>query len=107
MSVYVYCCRIHAFLKRILELYLMLIVHLQDANVFVSEADASVVQNIELGSQRQAYLICIEGDLKVNEVDLSTRDAVEIVANGSNPFPVCLTAGNQGSHFLFIEMQKE
>ena len=80
---------------------------LQDANVFVSEVDTGVVQDIELGAQRQAYLICIEGDMKVNEVVLSSRDAVEMVASSSDPFPVCLTAINEGAHFLFIEMQKE
>ena len=79
---------------------------MQDANVFVSEADADVSQDIILGQDRQAYLICIEGNLAVNEVDLSIRDAIELVANGSNDFPVKLTAGNQGSHFLMIEMQK-
>lgn len=79
---------------------------LQDANVFVSEADAGVTQDIELGSQRQAYLICIEGNLKVNEVALSSRDAMEIISDGSNPFPVSLAAGSHGCHFLMVEMQK-
>ena len=79
----------------------------QDANVFVSEADAGLRQNIDLGPHRQVYLICIEGELNVNEVSLSTRDAVEIVSSDNSSFPVSLAAGSQGSHFLFIEMQKE
>ena len=79
---------------------------LQDANVFVSEADAGVSQEISLDQNRQAYLICIEGDLAVNEVELSIRDAIEIVAQESSPFAVKLTAGVTGSHFLLIEMQK-
>ena len=79
---------------------------MQDANVFVSEADAGVSQDILLGQDRQAYLICIEGGLAVNEVDLSMRDAIEIVATNSSAFEVKLTAGSQGSHFLMIEMQK-
>lgn len=74
--------------------------------MFVSEADAGVLQVISLDQNRQAYLICIEGDLAVNEVQLSMRDAVEIVAQESSPFPVRLTAGKTGSHFLLIEMQK-
>ncbi|KAL0050358.1 hypothetical protein WJX82_009631 [Trebouxia sp. C0006] len=78
----------------------------QDANVFVSEADAGMSQDILLGQDRQAYLICIEGGLAVNEVDLSMRDAIEIVATNSSAFEVKLTAGSQGSHFLMIEMQK-
>ena len=79
---------------------------MQDANVFVSEVDAGVSQDILLGQDRQAYLICIEGGLAVNEVDLSMRDAIEIVATDSSAFEVKLTAGSQGSHFLMIEMQK-
>ncbi len=79
---------------------------MQDANVFVSEADAGMSQDILLGQDRQAYLICIEGGLAVNEVDLSMRDAIEIVATDSSAFEVKLTAGSQGSHFLMIEMQK-
>lgn len=79
---------------------------MQDANVFVSEPDAGVSQPITLGPNRQAYLICIEGNLHVNDVALSTRDAVQMISDGSNPFPVGLTAGGQGAHFLFIEMQK-
>lgn len=79
---------------------------LQDANVFVSEAEAGVSQEISLDQNRQAYLICIEGDLAVNEVELTIRDAIEIVPQESSPFEVRLTAGATGSHFLLIEMQK-
>ena len=74
--------------------------------MFVSEADAGVLQVISLDQNRQAYLICIEGDLAVNEVQLSMRDAIEIVAQESSPFSVRLSAGETGSHFLLIEMQK-
>lgn len=79
---------------------------MQDANVFVSEADAGVSQEISLDQNRQAYLICVEGDLAVNEVELNIRDAIEIVAHANSPFTVRLTAGETGSHFLLIEMQK-
>ena len=78
----------------------------QDANVFVSEADAGVAQQIQLGQTRQAYLVCIEGDVSVNQVELSTRDAIAMVADGTSELPVKLTAGPHGSHFLIIEMQK-
>ena len=78
----------------------------QDANVFVSEADAGFSQQIQLGQRRQAYLICIEGELAVNDVELSTRDAIAMVADGTKELPVKLAAGMQGCHFLVIEMQK-
>ncbi len=72
----------------------------------MSEADAGVSQDVTLGQKRQAYLVCIEGDLAVNEVELSMRDAIEIVANDDTEFAVELTAGSKGSHFLLIEMSK-
>ena len=74
--------------------------------MFVSEADAGVSQEISLGQNRQAYLICIEGNLTVNNVQLDMRDAAEIVGQESSSFAVKLTAGETGSHFLLIEMQK-
>ena len=79
---------------------------MQDANVFVSEADAGVSQGISLNQNRQAYLICIEGSLAVNKEKLNARDAIEIVADKSDSFPVKLTAGEGGAHFLLIEMQR-
>ena len=80
--------------------------YVQDANVFVSEADAGVSQEITLGRDRQVYLVCIEGDLAANEVNLTMRDALEIVVHDSAELPVKLTAGSQGSHFLLVEMQR-
>lgn len=74
--------------------------------MFVSEADAGVSQEISLCPNRQAYLVCIEGSLGVNEEHINARDAIEIVAEESSSFPVKLTAGEQGSHFLLIEMQR-
>lgn len=79
---------------------------MQDANVFVSETDPGTSQNISLNHSRQAYLVCIEGDLAINGVKLSMRDAIEIVAEDNSQFPVKLTAGDTGSHFLIIEMKK-
>ncbi|KAL3162869.1 hypothetical protein ABBQ32_009320 [Trebouxia sp. C0010 RCD-2024] len=78
----------------------------QDANVFVSEADAGVSQEISLRQDRQAYLVCIEGSLAVNDEKLSARDAIEIVAEENCSFPVKLTAGEKGAHFLLMEMQR-
>eukprot|EP00887_Chlorella_sp_A99_P004817 scaffold4.g4817.t1 len=80
----------------------------QDANVFVSESDAGVEQQIVLGAQRQAYLVCIEGGLRVGgpqgaEAALAARDAAQLAAEGK-PTHVSLTAGDDGAHFLLIEM---
>ncbi|KAK9816980.1 hypothetical protein WJX72_007758 [[Myrmecia] bisecta] len=78
----------------------------QDANVFVSENDAGVQHQVTLGPGRQAYLVTIEGQLEVNGTPLVTRDAAELVAGDKSPYPVTLTAGTEGAHFMLIEMQK-
>jgi quercetin 2,3-dioxygenase len=78
----------------------------QDCNVFVSESDAGKEFDISLGQARQAYLLCLEGSLKVNDVELRHRDAVELVA-GAKALPLKLSAGPKGSHFMIIEMQGE
>lgn len=81
-------------------------VGLQDANVFVSECDAGTKFSITLGAKRQAYLICIEGDLAVNDDKMTTRDAAEAVADDSEPMQLQLEALQKGSHFMIIEMVK-
>lgn len=79
----------------------------QDAHVYVSENDAGVKHEIALGPARQAYLVCIEGELTVNGTSLATRDAVEIVNRSDDePMPVVLETGATGSHFLLIEMRR-
>ena len=78
----------------------------QDANVFVSESDPGTKFTISLGAKRQAYLVCIEGNLAVNAERMSTRDAAEAVADDSEPFTLQLEALDQGSHFMIIEMVK-
>ena len=69
---------------------------MQDANVFVSECDAGTKFNIELGAKRQAYLICIEGDLAVNNETMTTRDAAEAVADDSEPMSCSLKHCRRG-----------
>eukprot|EP00891_Asterochloris_glomerata_P005623 jgi/Astpho2/5623/fgenesh1_pm.00079_%23_32_t len=78
----------------------------QDANVIVSENDAGAEHSIDLGPGRQAYMVCIEGSLDVNDVQLSQRDAVELVASKSEPLSLTLRSGGGGSHFMLIEMQQ-
>lgn len=80
--------------------------HLQDANVFVSECDSGTKFDLALGPKRQAYLICIEGDLAVNNEQMTTRDAAEAVAGDGEPMQLQLQAMQRGSHFMIIEMSK-
>lgn len=59
----------------------------QDCNIYVSEADAGVVQDFVLAKKRQAYMVCIEGKLSLSEkVQLDFRDAVEVCIVGMEAF---------------------
>lgn len=82
----------------------------QDTNVFVSESDAGVEHQVVLGPRRQAYLVCIEGSMQVSgprgePLELTQRDAADLVADRSSPLHLTLAAGAQGAHFMLIEMQ--
>lgn len=51
--------------------------------------------------------MCIEGSLKVNDVALAKRDALEAVNHSDTAgLPLALESGPEGSHFLLIEMQR-
>jgi len=79
----------------------------QDAHVYVSENDPNVVHDISLGPKRQAYLICIEGGLRANGVELKMRDALEVVnTSDSQSLDLQLASGSSGSHFMIIEMAR-
>ncbi|EFJ46541.1 hypothetical protein VOLCADRAFT_105456 [Volvox carteri f. nagariensis] len=78
----------------------------QDANIFVSESDPGTRFDVSLGPNRQAYLICIEGGLHANDVQLDARDGARIVGSESGPSPLTLEAGALGAHFLVVEMAK-
>lgn len=74
--------------------------------MFVSESDPGTKFTISLAAKRQAYLICIEGNLAVNAEKMTTRDAAEAVADDLETFTLELEALDQGSHFMIIEMIK-
>lgn len=75
--------------------------------MYVSENDAGIEHCISLGPSRQAYLVCIEGDLTVNEAELTKRDALEAVnPSDSGPFDITLKSGVAGSHFMLMEMAR-
>lgn len=50
----------------------------QDANFYVSEADAGFSQTFQLQPKRQAYLVNIEGSLSVNGTQVAARDGIEV-----------------------------
>jgi len=91
---------------------------MQDVNVYVSEMDEDAEITYELGKDRQAYLVCPEGSVSVNNGDfeLNTREASRLYG------PVSLTikaTGKDGTvdertgekmpsaHIMMIEMAQE
>eukprot|EP00882_Tetradesmus_deserticola_P011996 GHRQ01012696.1.p1 GENE.GHRQ01012696.1~~GHRQ01012696.1.p1 ORF type:complete len:263 (+),score=79.74 GHRQ01012696.1:539-1327(+) len=77
----------------------------QDANVFVSESDAGAAYELQLAARRQAYILCMEGSMRVNDNELQTRSAAKVKgADGSATLLQLSTA--EGAHFMVIEMAK-
>lgn len=73
----------------------------QDANIFVSELDSGKKLGYVNESDRQSYLVCIEGDLNVNGIELNERDAMEIAGKEE----LTLYAKSI-AHLLIIEIQR-
>jgi redox-sensitive bicupin YhaK (pirin superfamily) len=84
----------------------------QDATVIVSEVDATKSQTIEFDTNRQAYIVCINGSLRIKIEDeiahLETREAAEVVCKKTDNtlLPMTLESGSDGAHFLLIEMKR-
>lgn len=77
-------------------------IHLsQDANIFVSELDSGKKLEYVNESDRQSYLVCIEGHLNINDVELKERDAMEITEKEK-----LIIEAISNAHFLIIEMEK-
>ena len=73
----------------------------QDANFYVVELDEGKEIDFKVESNRQAYLVQIEGDSNINSVELNERDALEIIEENIN------IKANKKSHILVIEMKKQ
>ncbi|MBS6502735.1 MAG: pirin family protein [Clostridium sp.] len=73
----------------------------QDANFYVVELDEGKEIDFQVGSNRQAYLVQIEGNSTINNLELNERDALEIVEED------ILIKADKKSHVLVIEMKKQ
>lgn len=49
-------------------------------------------------------LVCVAGDMSVNGNQMEARDAAELTAP-TRPLPLALKMGQQGGHFMLIEMK--
>lgn len=72
-----------------------------DANVYAAYLSAGNTIDFSLDNNRQAYLVLLEGDAKVESVKLCERDAVEIVGQS-----VTITT-NQGGHIYIIDVPRD
>lgn len=72
----------------------------QDANIYVLELDPEKEISFSVENGRQGYLIQIEGASTVNEIELSQRDAMEIIEED------IVIKANEKSHYILIEMKK-
>jgi redox-sensitive bicupin YhaK (pirin superfamily) len=71
----------------------------QDVNFYAAELSEG--KNFVVGEERQAYLVLIEGEAKVNNVELVARDALEIIEEDIYIQP------KGKAHVLVIEMKKD
>jgi len=73
----------------------------QDANINVIELDKNMEIDFEVGIGRQAYLIQIEGDSEINNLELVSKDALEIVEENIKIKAI------EKSHVMVIGIKKE
>jgi redox-sensitive bicupin YhaK (pirin superfamily) len=71
----------------------------QDANIFVSEVDKGQQLMVALQDGRQAYLLCIEGFLNINDIELVMGEAIEITGETQLTLDAL-----EDSHVLMVEM---
>ena len=81
----------------------------QDANIFVTELDIGKSTEFTVGNDRQAYLLCIEGQASVSFGDscvtLDQHDASEVLKGGTLKVEATGSdSESSGAHILMIEM---
>ncbi|WP_073994414.1 pirin family protein [Parasporobacterium paucivorans] len=72
----------------------------QDCNIYSLELEAGKEIQFPVNEERQAYLVQIEGSSDINGIDMTERDAMEIIGE-----PITIKA-SKTSHILLIEMKK-
>lgn len=73
----------------------------QDMNIYSLELEKGKEIDFKVPRNRQAYMVQIEGDSVVNNVELNARDAMEIVEED------ILIKAKETSHIIIFEMAKE
>lgn len=73
----------------------------QDTNIYSLELDKGKEIDFSVNEGRQAYLVQIEGDSTINNIELNAQDALEITEED------ILIKAKEASHILILEMRKE
>jgi quercetin 2,3-dioxygenase len=73
----------------------------QDMNIYSLELEKGKDTNFPVKEGRQAYLIQIEGNSLINDIELADRDGMEIVEEN------ILIKAKETSHILVLEMNKQ
>ena len=73
----------------------------QDVNIYSIYLDKDNEEGLKVGENRQAYLVQIEGNSLINNVELNEKDELEIIEENIQ------IIAKESSHFLVIEMKKE
>ena len=73
-----------------------------DCVIRVAELEPGIALRLQCAAKRQAYLLCVEGDVGVTEhgETLTRHDAAELSAGAD----ITLVAGTKGAHMLVVEM---
>ena len=82
----------------------------QDANAFATELDLGKTVSHDLAEGRQAYLVCLEGKVKVNGKELARHDACEITGEGTievEATEVEETENGKVAHVLMFTMKED
>jgi len=72
----------------------------QDANFYITELDKGKEIELLVDEGRQAYIIQIEGDSTINDIEINQRDAAEVVEEK------LYIKALEKAHILVIEMKK-
>ncbi len=72
----------------------------QDMNIYAIYLDKDNTESLNIDKDRQAYLVQIEGNSIINNIELNEKDALEIVEENIQ------IKAKENSHFLVLEMKK-
>ena len=71
----------------------------QDANIYTAKLAQSETLVFINSPERQSYLVCLDGKLLVNDIELSQRDALKVWGE-----EILNLRAQKNAHFLLVEM---